>query len=61
MNKLPTNPSTEVVVDVIEKYETEMRCFTGKEAAVIQSAALAPMSKLMTRESSAARRVSVLD
>jgi integrase len=49
-------PSAEVVVDVSEKHETKMRGFTDKEAAIILSAALAPMSNLMTRENAGARR-----
>jgi len=56
MKKLKTNPAAEVVVDVSEKHETKMRGFTDKEAVTILSAALAPMSKLMTRENAAARR-----
>jgi hypothetical protein len=56
MKKLSTNPSAEVVVEVSEKHETQMRGFSDKEATVILSAALAPMSGLMTEENAAARR-----
>jgi integrase len=56
MKRLPTDPSTEVFVEVSDKHETEMRGFTDKEAVVILAAALAPMSEAMTAENAAARR-----
>jgi len=58
--KLATDPSVGVFVEVNAKHKKklrkEMRGFTDKEAKVILSAALAPMSKLMTKENAAARR-----
>ncbi|HEY8333780.1 MAG TPA: site-specific integrase [Tardiphaga sp.] len=54
--KIPTDPCAKIVVEISDKHETEMRGFTDAEAAVILSAALAPMSELMSAENAAARR-----
>jgi hypothetical protein len=56
MKKIATNPAAEVHVEISDKHEKEMRGFTDKEAAIILSAALAPMSKLMSAENAAARK-----
>jgi integrase len=56
MQKLPTDPSADVVVEASGKHGKKMRGFTDKEAAVILAAALAPMSELMSAENAAARR-----
>jgi integrase len=56
MKKLPTNPSVDVVVEISDKHEKEMRGFTDEEAAVILAAALAPMNELMSDENAAARK-----
>lgn len=56
MKKLPTNPAADVVVEVSDKHEKQMRGFTDKEASIILAAALAPMSELMSAENAAARR-----
>jgi integrase len=54
--KISTDPSDDIVVDVTVKHKKKMRGFTNEEAAVILSAALAPMSVLMSAENAAARR-----
>jgi len=54
--KIPTNPSANVIVEISDKHETKMRGFKDEEAAIILSAALAPMSALMSAENAAARR-----
>ncbi|MGY3133402.1 integrase [Bradyrhizobium sp. USDA 4501] len=54
--KLPYNPAAEVVVEVTEKHEMDMRGFDDAEAATILAAALAPMNETMTEENAAARK-----
>lgn len=56
MSRLPSDPSAKVHVEVVRKKEIKMRGFRDDEAAKILSAALAPMSELMTAENRAARR-----
>ncbi|WP_342761075.1 site-specific integrase [Bradyrhizobium sp. CSS354] len=56
MRKIPTNPAVEVHVDIGGKHGRDMRGFTDREAAIILSAALAPMGELMTAENAAARK-----
>jgi integrase len=54
--KIPVDPSAEVFVEISDKHEKKMRGFNDQEAATILSAALAPMSDLMSAENVAARR-----
>jgi integrase len=55
--KIASDPSAEVVVEINQgKHAADMRGFTDEEAAIILSAALAPMSALMAAENAAARR-----
>jgi integrase len=56
MKFLPTNPSAEVAVEISKKHKVKMRGFNDDEAAVILSAALAPMSALMSGENAASRK-----
>ena len=56
MKKLPVNPTVDVFIDVTSKHGKKMRGFDDKEAAIVLSAALAPMSPLMSAENAAARR-----
>jgi integrase len=55
-SRLPSDPSAKVHVEVVSKTAIKMRGFRDDEAAKILSAALAPMSELMTDENRAARR-----
>jgi integrase len=55
--KLPTDPSAEVTVEISKKkHKVKMRGFNDDEAAIILSAALAPMSALMSVENAASRK-----
>lgn len=56
MKKLGVDPAADVVVEVSDKHGKKMRGFTDGEAVIILSAALAPMSELMSEENAAARR-----
>lgn len=56
MKKIPTNPAADVHVDIGGRHGRDMRGFTNREAAIILSAALAPMSELMSAENAAARK-----
>jgi integrase len=56
MKRISANPAADVHVDISGKHGKDMRGFTNREAAIIPSAALAPMSELMSAENAAARK-----